>query len=327
MHNKKEFTEIKEKIFTETSLCGKKLAASNPHFAQWLVGEIKRKSTPKCGGGHINPYFAQWLVGLTDGDGTFSFSVNKKKGRIWNCTFKISAALRNGRMLQYIKTEMGCGSINYKSGAAGAEYRIRDRRTLLLYVVPLFAQFPLYTSKSFYYKKWLQALHILECPTHTTAERDQSLQTLYEQPLPPLYKSPAWDVEPPTRRWISGFVEAEGSFFITNKAGEKQPRLVHSFGCTQKLDQHCLEFLRKRFHLPGQLILSKRGVHKLESSNFRAVEKLYPFFLHQFHGVKSLQLAIWGRSLKRRGDNKALAAVQSQLRRLRRVQIPPSSFT
>jgi hypothetical protein len=66
----------------------------------------------------------------------------------------------------------------------------------------------------------------------------------------------------PTKSWIIGFTEAEGSFYITAKdslcldpegvrprpAGAVTPvRMVHGFGYTQKLDQHLLVKLGKLF--------------------------------------------------------------------------------
>ena len=68
---------------------------------------------------HIpNIEFCNWLLQVTDGDGSFSFSVNKKKNRIWNCTFKIGQNIYNYKMYNYIKQEYGFGSLNLKSGAA-----------------------------------------------------------------------------------------------------------------------------------------------------------------------------------------------------------------
>jgi hypothetical protein len=51
---------------------------------------------------------------------------------------------------------------------------------------------------------------------------------------------------PPSKDWVVGFTEAEGSFYITVKDGRAlpHPRLVHGFGVTQKLDKHILAFLR-----------------------------------------------------------------------------------
>ena len=52
--------------------------------------------------------FIQWLVGVTDGDGTFSFSRQKSS---FGFTFKIAQSKYNARLLYYIKSKIGYGSI------------------------------------------------------------------------------------------------------------------------------------------------------------------------------------------------------------------------
>lgn len=256
----------------------------------------------------INPQFGQYLSGLIDGDGTFSFSLNKE----WNCSFKLRASPRNARLLQYVKSQLQCGQL--KCGANAAEYRCTDRKKFREIIVPLFHQYPLYTTKAFYFLRWCQALEILENRCWDHKSRDQMLSALQRKQPPAQYRSPAWAGDGPSKGWICGFVEAEGSFKLVGGI----TGLVHTFACTQKLDGHCLEFLRKHFHFPARVLLERTGVYKLESSNFRRCAPLYPYFLHQFHGLKSRELSIWGRSLKKRGHVLSLQRVQWQQRRLRR---------
>ena len=111
---------------------------------------------------HIsNIPFCNWLAGVTDGDGSFSFSVNKKKNRIWNCTFKIGQNIYNYKMYNYIKQEYGFGSTNLKSGKNHTEFRIRDRKTLINQIVPLFSKYALYTTKQFYFLRWATNLRFV----------------------------------------------------------------------------------------------------------------------------------------------------------------------
>ena len=111
---------------------------------------------------HIsNIPFCNWLAGVTDGDGSFSFSVNKKKNRIWNCTFKIGQNIYNLKMYNYIKQEYGFGSTNLKSGKNHTEFRIRDRKTLINQIVPLFSKYALYTTKQFYFLRWATNLRFV----------------------------------------------------------------------------------------------------------------------------------------------------------------------
>lgn len=52
--------------------------------------------------------FHQWLLGITDGDGSFSIYINNNK---INFSFQIAQSLYNLRLLNYIKKELGYGSI------------------------------------------------------------------------------------------------------------------------------------------------------------------------------------------------------------------------
>ena len=296
-----------------------------------------------------NPSFAHWLVGVTDGDGCFSFSVNKKRNSIWNCTFKIGQSLYNSRLLYFIKKELGHGSVSTKGGKNMGEFRIRDRKTLLNLIVPLFTKYPLYSTKQFYFLQWVEALKTLENTEYTSPEKDEILTQLKLQ-TPPFseeggphtegtYVSPAWEEGQPADEWIFGFTEAEGSFFITRKgarkvAGEDSPssggvgledrsdplletRVVHSFGITQKLDGVIVEFLRKKFHISSKVLYTKRKVYKLETTSSRSIVRIRDFFLNKLKGMKSLEYKIWARSLKHKGDSEKLLKVQDQLRKVR----------
>ena len=269
--------------------------------------------------------FANWLVGFTDGDGCFSFSVNKRKNSIWNCTFKIAQTTYNLRCLYFIKKELGYGTINKRSGKNMAEFRIRERKTLINLIVPLFTQYPLYSTKQFYFLQWVKALETLDNQEYTSAEKNEILTQLKKE-VPntnPPYLSPSWERRSPTDEWIAGFIEAEGSFFLTLHAmpsAKQNPlpvRIVHAFGITQKLDGVILEFLREKLHIPSKVEPTKREIYKLQTTNSRSIVRIRDFFLNKLKGIKSLQYKIWARSLKWKGNPEKLLKVQEQLRRLR----------
>lgn len=286
------------------------------------------------------PQFCDWLCGVTDGDGTFSFSINKKKNNIWNCTFKIAQSTSNLRLLYFIKSNLECGQINLKSGKNMAEFRIRRRDILINVIVPIFKKHHLYSTKIFYFQQFEKALEILENNSLCTNQKNKALQNL-KQSIPPInYISPNW-FEKPSNDWIYGFTEAEGSFFLTCKGTflaknqdsvgkTKQPRMVHSFGITQKLNKEVLEFIRSKFHIPSKIQHYKKkvvlassafskdhGFYKLETSNSRALEKIKSFYLNKLKGMKSLEYKIWARSFNYKNNFDKLFKIQAQLRKLR----------
>lgn len=161
--------------------------------------------------------FCNWLAGVTDGDGSFSFSVNKKRNSIWNCTFKIAQSTYNSRLLYFIKENLQYGGVNKRAGKNMAEFRIRDRKILIHLVVPLFTRYPLYSTKHFYFLRWVKALQVLESKKWTTAEKNEILTKLKSQLPSDTYVSSAWERDSPSNEWVYGFVEAEASLFITCK--------------------------------------------------------------------------------------------------------------
>jgi hypothetical protein len=269
----------------------------------------------------LSDNFCHWLVGITDGDGCFSFSVNKssKYSPIWNCTFKIGQSKYNLRLLYYIKKNLEIGKINLKSGKSMAEYRIRDRKILLNYIVPIFDKYPLYSTKQFYYLRWKKALEILENESLTIIEKNEKLNLLKQQIPECNYISAAWKIDKPSDSWIYGFTEAEGSFFITlkGKTSKGINRIVHSFGITQKLDIIILQFLRSKFHISAKVITNEKLIHKLETTNFRSLQTIKLFFLNKLKGMKSVEYRIWSRSFKYKNNFENLLKVQLQIRKLK----------
>ena len=280
--------------------------------------------------------FNNWLAGITDGDGSFSFSKNKKKNSIWNCTFKITQSTYNLRLLYFIKHNLGYGSINNKSGKNMAEFRITDRKTLISLIVPLFTQYPLYSTKHFYFLRWVKALHVLENYNYTTIQKNAFLTKLKSDLPLETYISAAWESNVPSNEWIYGFIEAEGSFFsINNDISNVNMRLstlksntslcknneigkmVHSFNITQKLDKIILEFLQKKFHISSKIVNTKNTIYKLETTNSRSILKIQSFFLHKLKGIKSLEYRIWARSINYKKNNDKLFKIQNQLRKMR----------
>ena len=76
-------------------------------------------------------------------------------------------------MLYHIKKILGVGSVSVaKDGMA--EYRIRDKRKILKYIIPLFDTHLLLTSKFYHYQLFKEALFI---------SMDTSLSKLNRQEL------------------------------------------------------------------------------------------------------------------------------------------------
>jgi hypothetical protein len=253
---------------------------------------------------NVEQSFIEWLVGVTDGDGTFSISKQKNS---FGFTFKIAQSNYNVRMLYYIKSKIGYGTIT-KDGLLNKQYRIRDTQVLLNVIIPLFEKYPLHTIKHYRYKIFKEIL--------TIQDTNKKYELLFKINNPPILNNPII-TRIPTKSWIIGFIEAEGSFFITKK---DEGHYVHGFGLTQKHDKQLLILLKEIFKINANI--KKEGPNSnywlLETTNSRVIEYLIDYFKDQFIGMKSVEYRIWARSfMKNKGNPDKLIKTQKLLRSLR----------
>ena len=271
--------------------------------------------------------FEQWLVGFTDGDGNFHISKQIVGGKIkWNLGFKIAQSAYNLRGLNYIKKNLGVGSIT-KDGKK-YQFFIRDRKAIENVIIPIFDKYPLLTTKYFDYIKLKNALGILNNKELTKNEVDTKLEIIKKSKPNNIYISPAWknatlpltDVKSlnnvMSKAWVVGFIEAEGSFYLTNK---DNTRIVHGFGLTQKLDKVVLEGIRILLHIKNPVMYKELyNHHILDTTNSRSINNIIDYFNNTLKGVKSLEYKIWKRSyVKNKGDFNKLNEIRKLIRNLR----------
>ena len=271
-----------------------------------------------------NIIFQQWLVGFTDGNGNFHIS---HQGDKWSLSFKIAQSRYNLRVLHYIKSQLGVGSIT-KDGTK-AQYFIRDRKIIETVIIPIFDKYPLLTTKHFYYLKFKQALLVLNNANLDKESINRKLLSLKDTKANLNYLSPAWSYTTlpltgvnsiknvMTKSWLVGFIEAEGSFYLTNK---DYKRIVHGFGLTQKLDKVVLDGIAIILHINNSVIYKElHNYYILDTTNSRAVENIILYFKDTMKGVKSLEYRIWARSYtKNKGDYLKLFKIRNIIRELRK---------
>jgi len=270
-------------------------------------------------------WFKQWLVGFTDGDGCFSIS---HQGDKWGLSYKLAQSRYNLRALYYVKKELGVGSVT-KDNTKG-QYFIKNRKTLENVILPIFDKYPLLTCKHFDYLKLKKALVILNDTTLTQNDKNTKLVNVKNSKLPIDYKSPAWNrVDLPlktlnqtksitTKPWVVGFIEAEGSFYLTNK---DSTRIVHGFGLTQKLDEIVLQAIGLTLNIPNAVKYKEIYNHYiLDTTNSRAIENIITYFKDEMKGVKSLEYKIWARSYNNdKGNYLKLSKIRSTVRKIRKT--------
>nr|YP_010710793.1 hypothetical protein P2Z26_mgp23 [Gonatophragmium mori]WCZ71157.1 hypothetical protein [Gonatophragmium mori] len=269
--------------------------------------------------------FEQWLVGFTDGDGNFSIT---NQGNKWGVSFKLAQSRYNLRVLNYIKKELGVGSIT-KDNNKG-QYFIRNRKLIESIIIPIFDKYPLLTSKYFDYIKLKKALVILNDSSISIEVKNTKLTHIKNSKIPLGYISPAWSstILPlinvdsinnvMNKHWLVGFIEAEGSFYLTNKDSN---RIVHGFGLTQKLDSIVLQSIGLILHIKNPVRYIELYSHYiLDTTNSRAIENIIDYFKDTMKGVKSLEYKIWARSYKKnKGNFNKLYEIRNTIRKLRKT--------
>ena len=306
-------------------------------FTTKLLAHTKHKfnATHLHSASQPNNSFYPWLAGFVDGDGCFKITCIKPRypgaSPLWNATFSIGCSKYNLRLMHVIKKQLTLGSINHKESVSGkdsAAYRIRDMPSLRR-IQSIFVKHKLYTTKQYYFLRWCKALDIIQDNTLSAQHKHEQLSVLRDQKAPGEYKSQHWECSQPCTDWVSGFVEAKGSFFVTKKNAAKtyqeKPnafRFVHAFGITQKLDPHVMEYIRHELRVKAKLIQTKTLVSRLESHAHHTMEWIATYFQSKLRGMKNLEYVIWCRTLKYRGNAERLSVIQARLHDLRKKREP-----
>jgi len=173
----------------------------------------------------------------------------------------------NLRVLYYVKKMLGVGQVSISGNMA--EYRIRDLKSILQHIIPIFDKYPLLTSKYFNYDLFKQAALIFSNPVLSKEKKDELLTELKSKIRPDEYISPAWSIINNlvtskteamivmSKLWIIGFTEAEGSFYIVTK---EKGRMTHGFEITQKLDKIVLTSIG---FILGMIVVKKKLIFQL----------------------------------------------------------------
>ena len=236
-------------------------------FAGILSNQILNKqlySTTKASQNHIeselytnnedsftlNPWF---VTGFTDGDGSFSVSIAKKKsGTGWKIQpiFSIGLDPKDLDILVQIKAFFKIGKI-YVSKRGIIYYTIGSTKDIIKYILPHFDKYPLSSLKLKDYLVFREIVLLMEKGEHNSLPgllKIFSLRAILNKGLPDIIKTEFPDIIPATEpefklyhnlnpHWLSGFITAEGSFFISIYPNE-QRKAGYAVSLIFSLSQH-----------------------------------------------------------------------------------------
>ena len=255
----------------------------------------------------LNPWF---VTGFTDGDGSFSVSITKKKEGIgWKIVpmYTIGLDLKELDLLVQIKAFFKAGNI-YTSKRGVVYYTVGSVKDIVKYIIPHFDQFPLVTQKLKDFMLFKEIVLLMEKGEHKTlpgllkvfslkVNLNKGLPTAVKEAFPdilptifPKYKI-SFSINP---NWLAGFITAEGSFYISLYESDKRKAgyaVSLSFSLSQHLkDVELLERLCLFLDCGVVRISPNRGTGELivtKSSDLN--QKVIPLLLkYNLSGVKLL---------------------------------------
>ena len=266
--------------------------------------------------------FEKWLIGFTDGDGSF---VIYKTKNTYGLAFKIGQHKYNIRVLYYIKKNIGVGSVNEEKNTNMAQYSVYSREKLKKYIIPIFDRYPLLTRKFFNYNKFKEAFNILENINLSFKEKNELIEKLILlrpsiNDINPIWCKPINKnniEEIINREWLIGFIEAEGSFYIS----KNMLKYVHYFSICQQHDKDLLNAIKIIFKIKASVYYSERdNCNYLGTKSKKSIKYIINYVNGQLKGVKSLEFKLWKRSFNNNYNNKKLEKIQLIMRKLRKNQ-------
>ncbi|HSF70912.1 MAG TPA: LAGLIDADG family homing endonuclease [Methylotenera sp.] len=273
--------------------------------------------------------FREWLVGLVDGDGTFSITQNVNNAS-WQFTFKISLHFNNLPLLHLIKEKLGCGSITF-AGKNNWQYRVRNTEQLLNVIVPIFVNYPLHSRKAYHFNLFHQALLAVTSGGSASSAKCAALKAVWqdEQGLLDALNQAAADmlVRKPSKAWVIGFIEAEGSFYIVRRhkpsAANPIGEYCHGFGLSQMCDLHIIQHLHELFGMQSKPRKNSASLAwHLDTTNNRTISNVVAYFENALLGCKNVEFNLWSRAYLNPAKSKDMLFMQELQTKLRSLRFP-----
>jgi hypothetical protein len=240
---------------------------------------------------HAEDLTYAYLVGLFEGDGFFSIT---KKGKYLTYELGIELSIKDVQLIYKIKALLGIGVVSFRkrNEVEMVSLRIRDKKHLKNFILPIFDKYPMFSNKQYDYLRFRSAL---------------LSGIIYSEDLPEYTRSnvPLNSVESILDKsyfsaWLVGFIEAEGCFSIY-KLKKDNGYLVASFDIAQKDGDILIKAISKYLSFTTTVYLDKYDCSRLKVTSVRSIENTINFLDRapvKLMGNKRLQYLLWIKQLR-----------------------------
>lgn len=282
----------------------------NKRFYTSMAATVLPKGNSELTKSCLNPWF---ITGFTDGDDSFSLLVSKDtKGKLLckvQPVFTIGLHPKDLPLLEKIQKSFGgVGKIHIRKDGSGVHYIISSVKDLINQVIPHFDNYPLISKKKADYELFKEIVLLMKNKEHLTNKgllKIMSLKAFLNLGLKGWVAEIFTDIKLVVRPevklvnnlnpyWVSGFICAEGCFYITLRINDKY-KAGYEAGLKFILSPNNRDFeliykIKDLFN-SGYVARSKKDdTVELTIKNFNALKQNLVPFLNRYNleGAKSL---------------------------------------
>lgn len=161
----------------------------------------------------IDNKFLEWFRGFTDGEGSFSI----EKSGLNNFIFKFSIHLHMGdiRALEYIKEMLGIGNIYISKNKDKVKFVVHKQKDIQ-FIIDIFSNYSLNTIKHLNFIDFKKAFELYSNSKQKIHVLDQitNIQNGINFKRTNFKNNNPFKITP---YWLLGFIEGEGSFYVTKQ--------------------------------------------------------------------------------------------------------------
>lgn len=174
--------------------------------------------TKDCGPSKVNsfnisklsPSFLEWFCGVTDGEGTFY--IRKRTSSVFSFKFVIGMHIDDIAMLNFIQKTLGFGKVSINANAA--YFEVYDLKNIPK-IIEIFTLYPLNTTKYLNFLDFKKAYELYKSSKSYEVKQEVGRLKDGMNTQRINFKMPESHRIKITPNWLLGFVEGEGSFFVS----------------------------------------------------------------------------------------------------------------